>query len=121
MIDYDKLERKIIAFNLKRKENNPSAGSPEEFMELVDYDFNCPMTTNRKQLELIDVDCRNVTANFDEIIEGLKLIGVVVVNPINDPIHCELLSDELDAEVPEAWDPKDCTTFLSINPFEKGK
>lgn len=86
------------------------------FQALV-FDQNMPMTTNRRQLETIGIDCSNPHENLDEIIEGLKIIGIALLtknmpkSEIADRVKL-LIEDN----VHENWSSEEMIEVIDLDP-----
>lgn len=78
------------------------------------FDSSRPLTTNREQLEKIEVDT-DVNTNFHGIIDGLAAIGVVVrYNEKQIKVAKKNLKKALEEQVPEIWGADDMYEVLEL-------
>jgi len=84
--------------------------------ERLKFDSSRPLTTNKAQLKLIEVDT-DVETNFFGIVEALYHIGVKVSF---DPKKLEKakgsLKNALEEKVPEHWGADDMQEYLDLTP-----
>lgn len=95
----------ISSLAVKKREQYQSkySGIDRTIME-VEYDESRPLITNRKQLEMIGVDCSNLENNLEEVVFALSLLGVKVLYKSSSRSGvAKKLSKALDEEVPAMW------------------
>ena len=103
-INYERLEELVRSHNERRDNYRNSFEEPVRMAKTIEYDNNTPTTTNKRQLELIGVNCQYVEENFHEIVASLSLIGVKVIY-VGVPIKnaAKTLEKAINEEVREHW------------------
>ena len=108
-MNINKLEQLKKDFNEKRNRNGKSLRAH------FNFDISRPLTTNRKQLEMIDVDT-NVDYNFYGIIDALAMINVKVFyrKIVDMEIVKAALDRAIDDEVTERWGGDQMVEILDL-------
>lgn len=79
-------------------------------------DQNAPHTTNRIMLNKVDYVVNEITEdNFDDVINALAVIGVVVSYTLTPRYEAiKILSDIIDESIPECWGGEDVKEYVEI-------
>lgn len=78
-------------------------------------DQNAPLTTNRIMLNKVDYVVNEITEdNFDDVINALDAIGVVVSYTTTRSNAITLLSEIIDESIPECWGGEDVKEYVQI-------
>jgi len=107
----DKLKKIKAKFTAKRSEC-------KTLLDRFKFDSKRPLTTNKAQLELIEVDT-DVETNFFGIVEALYHIGVKVSYDSEKLEKAkDALKNALEEKVPELWGADDMQEYLDLTPSE---
>ena len=117
MINHAKLTNLVESFNKSRNEYIFQF-SPDLFdLAAFNFDSSRPATTNKEQLEKIGVDCSDVNGNLEEIVEGLRLIGVSLIFK-NMPRYriVEVISHVINDETLDLWRGEHMSEYVDLDP-----
>ena len=103
-INHNLIEATVKNHNSRRNRYIKSRSDISNLEAAMIFDCSQKLTTNRIQLEFVGVDCSDVSKNYEEIVEALRLLGITIIDErVTRDVAVKHITCAIEEEVTECW------------------